>query len=140
MMIVTKLIAYPAVKPSVAWRRLYQGPAITQPSDQARLAAAAYVARSRGRSRSMANALKIGFPAFISELRIAIAPITVHRIGLNPSTARNGMLTAWTSTTEPILPTRRASAGWKRIASVVPRLVSAKIALSERRSLSLIHI
>ena len=43
------------------------------------------------------------------------------------------MLTPWTSTTEPILPTRRARAGWKRMASVVPRLVSAKTALREAR-------
>ena len=115
---------------------LYQGPAMTQPSDQRRLAVAEYVARSAGRSCSIAKALAIGLPAFMSEFRTAIATITVHRIGLKPRTTRNGMLTPWTRTTEPTLPKRRARAGWTRIAIAVPRLVIAKITLRAARSSS----
>ncbi len=84
----------------------------------------------------MAKALAIGLPAFMRELRTAIARITVHRTGLNPSTTRNGMLTPCTSTTEPTLPNRRASAGWTMIAIAVPRLVKAKMTLRAARSSS----
>ncbi len=82
----------------------------------------------------MAKALKIGLPAFISEFRTAIATTTVQRVGENPRTTRNGMLAPWTRTTEPILPKRWASAGWRRIASTVPSEVIAKTRLSEVRS------
>ena len=75
----------------------------------------------------MANASKMGLPAFISELRTARATITVHSTGEKPSTTRNGMLAPCTSTIDPIRPNRRATAGWTRIASAVPRLVMAKI-------------
>ncbi len=113
---------------------LYQGPAMTQPSDQRRLAVAEYVARSAGRSCSMAKAFAIGFPAFMSEFRTAIATITVHRMGLNPRTTRNGMLAPCTRTTEPTFPKRLARAGWTRMAIAVPRLVMAKTTLRAARS------
>ena len=83
---------------------------------------------------SIANALKIGLPAFISEFRTAIARMTSQITGEKPRTTRNGMLAAWTITTEVIWPNRRASAGWARIAATVPRLVNAKTALSDVRS------
>jgi hypothetical protein len=50
-------------------------------------------------------------PAFISELRTAIAIATVQKIGEKPSTMMNGTLAAWTITTDPIFPHRLASAG-----------------------------
>ena len=92
------------------------------------------MARSTGWTCSIANALKIGLPAFISEFRTAMAVMTVHSTGENPRTTRNGMLQAWTMTTEVICPNRRASHGWARIASTVPSEVSAKTALSCARS------
>ncbi len=83
-----------------------------QPTCHSTLIAADSVARSPDVTRSIANAVKIGLPAFISELRTAIARITVHSTGENPSTTRNGMLAPCTITTEVIWPNRRASRGW----------------------------
>ena len=82
----------------------------------------------------MAKALARGLPEFISELRTVMATITVHRIGLKPSTNRKGMLRPCTRTTVPTLPNRLASAGWAIIASTVPRPVMAKMKLSAVRS------
>jgi hypothetical protein len=82
----------------------------------------------------MAKAAKIGFPAFMSELRTTMAPMTVHSSGEKPSTSRNGMLADWTITTEVIWPKRRARLGWASSATTVPRLVNAKRALSDARS------
>ena len=107
---------------------------MTQPACHRTLIAAASVARSPGATCSMANALKIGLPAFISEFRTAIARITVHSTGENPSTTRNGIEAPWTMTTEVICPNRRASRGWSRIATTVPSEVSANTALSWARS------
>ena len=104
-----------------------------QPTCHSTLIAADSVARSPGDTRSIANALKIGLPAFIREFRTAIAAITIHSTGENPSTTRNGMLAPWTSTTDVIWPNRRASRGWYRIAASVPSEVSAKTALSDAR-------
>jgi hypothetical protein len=120
--------------PSDAWRNAYHSPPTIQPACHSTLIVADRVARSTGVTRSMANALKIGLPAFIREFRTAIARITVHSTGENPSTTRNGMLTPWTSTTEVIWPNRRASLGWYRIAATVPSDVSANTALSDARS------
>src|SRR5919107_5272310 len=98
---------------------------MTQPIDHRTFIVAASVARSTGRTWSIAKAFRIGFPAFISEFRTAIAMTTVQRTGENPRTTRNGMLDAWTATTEATRPSRDARAGWSRIAAIVPRLVSA---------------
>jgi len=85
---------------------------MTHASAQNSELAAENVARSSGPTRSMANAPKIGLPAFISELRTAIAIATVQKIGEKPSTTMNGMLAAWTITTDPIFPTAwQAQAG-----------------------------
>ena len=108
------------VEPDVAWSTAYHSPADTQPTCHRTLIAADRVARSPGVTRSIENALKIGLPAFISEFRTAIARITVHSTGENPSTTRNGIDAPWTITTEVICPNRRASRGWRRIATTVP--------------------
>ncbi len=68
----------------VAWRTAYQIPPTTQPTCQSTLIVAASVARSSGRTCSIANAVKIGLPAFMSEFRMAIARMTIHRIGRKP--------------------------------------------------------
>ena len=88
--------------------------------------AADRVARSAGVTCSMAKAVKIGFPAFISEFRTAIAVITVHSTGEKPRTTRNGRLAAWTMTTEVIWPNRRASLRLGQDGRDVPRLVNGE--------------
>ena len=75
----------------------------------------------------------MGLPAFIRELRTVKATTTVQSTGEKPSTTRNGMLAPWTRTIDPILPNRRASAGWARMASAVPRLATAKIKFTQAR-------
>src|SRR3954470_19647881 len=102
---------------------------MTQPTDHSSDIRAASVARSETEIWSIAKALKIGLPAFMSEFRTAMAAMTVHRMGLNPSTSRNGILAPWTMITDLIRPKRLASVGWNRIATIVPRLVIAKTPL-----------
>src|ERR1700752_5439689 len=94
---------------------------MTQPTDHRRDIEAASVARSAGLTRAMAKALAIGLPAFMSELRTAIAAMTVQRIGLKPRTMRKGMLTLWTRTTEWRRPRGRARGGGWRWAGAVTR-------------------
>ena len=107
---------------------------MTQPTCHRTLIAAASEARSTGVTCSIANALKMGLPAFINELRTIIARMTVHRMGENPSTSRNGIDSPCTMTTDVIWPKRLASHGWAMIASTVPSEVSANTALSCVRS------
>ena len=93
---------------------------MAQPSDQSRLAAAAYVARSAGRSCSMAKGVAMGLPAFISEFRMAMATTTVHRTGRTEH-HEEGDAHALHQDDGADLAEALASAGWGRIAMAVPR-------------------
>src|SRR3989337_1561945 len=107
---------------------------MTQPIDHISDIAAARVARSGWLTRSIAKAVKIGLPAFISEFRTAIAAMTVQSTGLKPRTTRKGMLMPWTMTTDFTRPKRRASVGWYRTASIVPMLVSGTAPVIDART------